>query len=159
MKVNARNMEGRVKEASDFAPAIAVFHCRWCLPESDFVRMLLPENSRDRSVVVKLNCTSRMEAEFAIKAFAEGYDGVLILGCEMGECHYRTGNELALKRFTLFRRILELSGIYPERLSFIFVSPYDEEAIRDKVKSFVDDVILCGPFKYKKKWIKPSRKT
>jgi coenzyme F420-reducing hydrogenase delta subunit len=138
-----------------FTPTLAVFHCRWCLPDSDYVRSLLPGEAHAGFVLMQLNCTARMEAEFAIKAYAEGYDGVLVLGCGLGDCHYREGNLQALKRLTLLKDILALSGIYPERLGFFWVSPFDEEAIKRSISSYIDGVIAVGPFIYKRKWIKP----
>jgi hypothetical protein len=65
-------------------PALAVFHCRWCEPETEHIRRMLPSGVAGRSVLARLNCSARMEAEFAIKAFGEGFDGVLVIGCEMG---------------------------------------------------------------------------
>ncbi len=138
---------GEKKTELEFVPAIAVFHCRWCLPDSDSVRSLLNEEVAAKSVVIPLNCTARMEAEFAIKALSEGFDGILILGCEIGECHYRTGNHRALKRLLLLRDILALVGIYPERLGFFWVSPFDQENIRLTINEYLDKLQELGSFK------------
>ncbi|MHB8896711.1 MAG: hydrogenase iron-sulfur subunit [Candidatus Geothermincolia bacterium] len=139
---------------TEFSQTLAVFHCRWCLPDSDYVRSLLPAEARDGSVLLQLSCSARMEAEFAIKAFAEGYDGVLVLGCEQGECHYRTGNILALKRLLVLRNIFGLSGIHPERLGFYWISPFDEGAIKSCMREFYDGVVSVGPFNSKDTWSK-----
>jgi len=143
--------EAAVVETEDtpeetFEPSIAVFHCRWCLPESEKVRALLPEEVGRKALVIKINCSARMEAEFAIKAFGEGYDGVLVLGCEVGECHYLTGNHQAMKRLGLLRDLLALAGIYPERLGTCWVSPFDEQTIKAHLDSFVDGVRVAGSF-------------
>ncbi|MHB8896728.1 MAG: hydrogenase iron-sulfur subunit, partial [Candidatus Geothermincolia bacterium] len=145
---------GAVDPGKGFSPTLAVFHCRWCLPDSDYVRPLLPAEAQAGSVLLQLSCSARMEAEFAIKAFAEGYDGVLVLGCEQGECLYRKGNILALKRLLVLRNILGLSGIHPERLGFYWVSPFDEGAIRSCMRKFYDGVVRVGPFNSKDTWSK-----
>ena len=137
-----------------FAPTLAVFHCRWCLPDSDYVRSLLPGEAHADSVLLQLTCTARMEAEFAIKAFAEGYDGVLVLGCELGECHYRKGNLLALKRLSLLKDVLALSGIHQERLGFYWVSPFDEAAISSCIDEFFEGIMNVGPFVSSTGWRK-----
>jgi coenzyme F420-reducing hydrogenase delta subunit len=128
-------------------PALAVFHCRWCEPETEHIRRMLPSGVAGRSVLARLNCSARMEAEFAIKAFGEGFDGVLVIGCEMGECHFRTGNEQAARRLGLLRKIFELAGIYPERLGVIWASPFDEDTTRRAIESYTDEVRRLGPFK------------
>ncbi len=130
-----------------FVPALAIFHCRWCLPDPEIVRGFLSDEVTAKSVVIPLNCTARMEAEFAIKALAEGFDGVLVLGCELGECHYRTGNHRALKRLHLLRDILGLVGIYPDRLNFYWVSPFDQENIRTLVSEYLNKLYKLGSFK------------
>lgn len=133
--------------ASDFSPAIAVFHCRWCKPDSEQVRAVLPEDVAENAVIGRLNCSARMEAEFAIKAFGEGYDGVLVIGCEFGECHYRVGNVQASRRLDLLRRILALAGIYPERLGVLWVDPFDEDTARSLIERYVSSLKKTGPFK------------
>lgn len=138
-------------ENKSAAPAVALFHCRWCLPDSDAARSLLPTSVGDDALVLRLNCSGRMEAEFAIKALAEGYDAVIVIGCEIGECHYRTGNHQAMKRLTLLRDLFALAGIYPERLGVFWVSPYDLEGIRDSLAGYVEGVTDLGPFKLKKR--------
>jgi coenzyme F420-reducing hydrogenase delta subunit len=130
-----------------YIPSLALFHCRWCLPDSERVRSLLPEEVAGRTLLVKINCSARMESELALKALAEGYDGVLVIGCEIGECHYRTGNHLAIKRLTLLRDILTLVGIYPERLGMLWVSPFDEDSIRRSIEAYVRDLSSVGSFK------------
>jgi len=134
-------------EADEFIPSLAVFHCRWCQTDSEHVRGMLPEKVSDRSIVGRLNCSARMEAEFGIKAFGEGYDGVIVIGCEMGECHYRVGNVQAERRLRLLKEILALAGIYPERLGVFWASPFDEDSTRQAIAEYVETIRSVGPFK------------
>lgn len=136
-----------VEESKVFVPALAIFHCRWCQPDSEHVREILPDDVSERSIVGRLNCSARMEAEFAIKAFSEGYDGVAVIGCEMGECHYRVGNEQAARRLRLLGEILALAGIHPERLGVFWASPFDEGTNRRSVEEYIEALRKIGPFK------------
>jgi coenzyme F420-reducing hydrogenase delta subunit len=145
-ETESATVETEELEEETFEPSIAVFHCRWCLPESEKVRALLPEAVGRKALIIKINCSARMEAEFAIKAFGEGYDGVLVLGCEIGECHYLTGNHQAIKRLGLLRDLLALAGIYPERLGTYWVSPFDEQMIKAHLDAFLDGVREAGSF-------------
>lgn len=149
MKTEDEKIETRAPEIDTdaFQPRVAVFHCRWCLPDEEKVRSFLPPEVAERATFMKLNCTGRMEAEFAVKALGAGYDGVLVLGCQIGECHYRTGNEQAWKRLALLSNILALAGVYPERLGVHWADPYDEGMTKRIINSYIDGLLAIGPFK------------
>ena len=147
MITDEKRPEERAEEAGPFTPSLAVFHCRWCQPDSEHVRGMLPQSVSERSIVARLNCSARMEAEFGIKAFGEGYDGVVVIGCEMGECHYRVGNVQAERRLRLLKEILSLAGIYPERLGVFWASPFDEDSTRHAIADYVETIKSIGPFK------------
>jgi len=70
-------------------------------------------------------CSGRVEPQLVLKALQEGADGVLIAGCKSGECHYRDGNEVALRRFYLLRQLLDQFGIDPERLQMAGIAAAD----------------------------------
>ena len=147
MITDEKRPEERAEEAGPFTPSLAVFHCRWCQPDSEHVRGMLPEKVSERSIVGRLNCSARMEAEFGIKAFGEGYDGVVVIGCEKGECHYRVGNIQAERRLRLLKEMLSLVGIYPERLGVFWASPFDEDSTRRAIAEYVETIKSIGPFK------------
>ncbi len=130
-----------------YTPRLVVFHCQWCLPDPDFVLSLVDEDMKESALTMRVNCTARVEGEFVIKALAEGFDGVLVLGCEIGECHYQTGNHRALKRLTVLRDMFEFGGIHPERLGALWVSPYDEGTLQALVKDYTKKLRAVGPFK------------
>ncbi|MFA5309510.1 MAG: hydrogenase iron-sulfur subunit [Dehalococcoidales bacterium] len=70
---------------------------------------------------VPIICAGKMEASYIVEAFAHGADGVLILGCPEGDCHYQDGNIEARKRLALLRQVLLTHGIQPQRLN-LFLS-------------------------------------
>ena len=53
-------------------------------------------------------CTGRVDPTMIAEAFTNDADGVMVVGCHFGDCHYITGNvqgkikvELAAKSFDL----------------------------------------------------------
>ncbi len=130
-----------------YTPRLAVFHCQWCLPDPDYILSLVEPDMRESALTLRVNCTARVEGEFVIKALAEGFDGVLVLGCELDECHYKTGNHRALKRLMVLRDMFEFGGIHPERLGALWVSPYDEGNLRALIKDYIEKLRAVGPFK------------
>ena len=84
-------------------------------------------------------CTGRIEPEFVLKAFQSGADGVLILGCHPGDCHYKEGNYNALRRFHLLRKVLNQFGIEDERLRLDWVSASEADKFVETINDMVQN--------------------
>ena len=68
-------------------------------------------------------CTGRVDLAFIIRALQKGADGVIVGGCWLGECHYVTeGNYYALNMMHLAKKLLEYTGLNPERLRIEWIS-------------------------------------
>ena len=61
-------------------------------------------------------CTGRLDPTFVVKALRDGADGVLVMGCHPGQCHYEEGNYKAMRRMALLRRTLAQLGVHPDRV-------------------------------------------
>ena len=57
-----------------------------------------------------------------LRAFEKGADGVYVVGCMEGECHYNLGNLRARKRVEQVQKILEIIGIEGERVQMYNLS-------------------------------------
>jgi len=105
-----------------FEPKIVVFLCNWCsYAGADLAgtsRMKYAPNVRP----IRVMCSGRVEPIFILKALQAGADGVLVLGCHPGDCHYTDGNYKARRRVTLLNRMLEQLGIEKERVRLDWVS-------------------------------------
>ena len=128
-----------------FEPKIVGFLCNWCsYTGADLAgtsRMKYAPNVR----VVRVMCSGRMDPTFALKAFREGADGVLMLGCHPGDCHYQNGNMKTLRRVPLLRRMLGDLGLEPERLRLEWVSASEGERYKTVVNEFVEQIRQLGP--------------
>ena len=93
-----------------FEPKIVVFLCNWCsYAGADLAgtsRIQYAPNVR----VIRVMCSGRVEPYFILKALQEGADGVLLLGCHPGECHYLEGNYKTVGRMALLKKMLGHSG-------------------------------------------------
>ena len=129
-----------------FEPRIVAFVCNWCTyAGADLAgtsRLQYAPNVR----IIKLPCTGRIDPLFVLKAFEGGADGVLVSGCHPGDCHYTSGNYHARRRWTVFRRLLEFTGIGPERLFFSWVSAAEGRKFADLINDLADTVRAAGPF-------------
>lgn len=129
-----------------FEPKIVAFVCTWCTyTGADLAgtsRLQMPPNVR----VVRLNCSSRVDPLFVMKAFERGADGVIVSGCHPGDCHYSTGNYYARRRFAIFRELLDFMGVDSRRLTMSWVSASQGGKWRDVVSETVARVKELGPF-------------
>jgi F420-non-reducing hydrogenase iron-sulfur subunit len=80
-----------------------------------------------------------------LRAFRSGADGVLVLGCHIGECHYISGNHRTAKRVPLLRNLLGYVGIHPDRLRLDWVSSAEAPKFAQVTEEFVTAVRALGP--------------
>ncbi len=130
---------------NSFEPKIVGFLCNWCSYEgadsAGRARKEYPPNLR----VVRVLCSGRTDPQFVIEAFKEGADGVLIIGCHPGDCHYKEGNFQALKRYAILKKMLAPFGIEEDRLSLEWVSAGEHEKFITVVSEMVEKVRELGP--------------
>lgn len=128
-----------------FEPKVVGFLCNWCAyagaDKAGASQLPVPHNL----VTVRLMCTGRMDPQFVVKAFAEGADGVLILGCHPGDCHYKEQNYRAIQRHRLFLRMLDQLGIERERCRMDFVGAAEGEKFVRVATETVDIIRRLGP--------------
>ncbi len=72
--------------------------------------------------IVEVPCTGRVDILHILEAFEKGADGVFVIGCLEGECHFLEGNLRARKRVSYVKDILKSLGIEDERLDMYNLS-------------------------------------
>ncbi len=129
-------------------PRIIGFLCYWCsytgADGAGTARMKYPPNVD----IIKLMCSGRIDPELIATTFANGADGVLVLGCHIGDCHYMTGNHKTMVRMPLIHRVLEDLGIEPERFRHEWVSAAEGEKFSKLVAEMTEQVRALGPLNW-----------
>lgn len=129
-----------------FEPKIVGFLCNWCsyrgADMAGTARMKCAPNVR----VVRVMCSGRVDPVFVLKAFTEGADGVLILGCHPGDCHYAEGNYKAARRIPLLKKMLGQFGIEDDRVRLDWVSASEGDRFTKIVNDMTAKVKELGPF-------------
>jgi coenzyme F420-reducing hydrogenase delta subunit len=87
--------------------------------------------------VIRVMCSGRIEPALILEAFQKGADGVMVLACHPGDCHYKEGNLRAFCRAELLERMLPQLGIEPRRFSFSYVSAAEAEKFSQLTCDFV----------------------
>jgi F420-non-reducing hydrogenase iron-sulfur subunit len=96
---------------------------------------------------VPIICSGKVDSSHILNAFRQGADGVLILGCRGGDCHYQDGNYEAKKRVYLLHKLLESYGIEKERLRIELSIDPEGNRIPQLVKEMSDRITKLGPVK------------
>jgi len=134
---------------TDFEPKIVAFLCNWCSYRgADLAgasRIKCAANVR----AIRVMCSGRVEPAFVLRAFELGADGVLVLGCHPGDCHYSEGNYKALRRMELLKRTLIQLGIEEDRFRLDWVSASEGDRFSHIVNEITEKVRELGPFKAK----------
>jgi len=130
----------------EFEPRLLGFLCNWCsYAGADLAgvsRFQYPPTIR----VIRVMCSGRVDPVFVLRAFSRGIDGVMVLGCHPGDCHYATGNYYARNRVKVLKRLLELAGVNPDRLILDWVSAGEGERFATLVRDFTERIKALGPF-------------
>jgi F420-non-reducing hydrogenase iron-sulfur subunit len=128
-----------------FEPKLVGFLCNWCsytgADLAGTARMKYPPNLR----VIRVMCSGRVDPNFVLEALARGADGVLVLGCHPGDCHYSEGNYKCQRRVPLTRKLAEQMGIDPRRIRLEWVSASEGARFTRVVTEFTDEVRALGP--------------
>ena len=126
-------------------PKIVGFLCNWCSYRgadlAGTARIKYAPNVR----VIRVMCSARVEPTFILKAFQSGADGVLVLGCHPGDCHYQEGNYKTMRRMPLLKKMLSQMGIEEERVRLDWVSASEGEKFASVVNDITEKVRALGP--------------
>lgn len=98
-------------------------------------------------------CSGRVDPIFIAEAFSKNIDGVLVLGCHPGDCHYISGNYEAEMKMNMLSKLLNYIG-YSERFSLDWVSASEGNRFAQLVNDFNEKIINLGPSPIKDKKLK-----
>jgi coenzyme F420-reducing hydrogenase delta subunit len=126
-------------------PEIIAFCCSYCAYSAAALagsqRLQYPSSVR----IVSVPCTGKLESEHILEAFEKGVDGIMVVGCLEGSCHFLEGNLRARKRTDRIRSILEEIGLGSERLKMVNLSDSMAEAFVQHMQDAVATIGALGP--------------
>ena len=131
----------------NFEPKIVGFLCNWCSYRGADMAGTARIKSAPNVRIVRVMCSGRVDPVFVLKAFEQGADGVLILGCHPGDCHYAEGNYKTARRVPLLKKMLEQLGIEDGRVRLDWVSAAEGNRFASIVNEMTAKVRELGPFR------------
>ena len=130
---------------AEFEPKILGFCCNWCSYAGADLAGVSRMQYRPNIRVIRVMCSGRVDPQFVIEGFLQGMDGVMVLGCHLGDCHYMTGNYEAINMIDEVRRLIEHVGVDSRRLLLEWVSASEGQRFSEVVNSFVEEIKQLGP--------------
>jgi coenzyme F420-reducing hydrogenase delta subunit len=117
---------------------VVAFLCNWCsyagADKAGANQLAIPTELS----VVRVMCSGRVEPTLILDAFQKGADGVMVLACHPGDCHYKEGNLRAFCRAELLERLLPQLGVDPLRFTFDYISAAESDKFAQITRSLVD---------------------
>jgi coenzyme F420-reducing hydrogenase delta subunit len=127
------------------AVRLVVFACNWdglsCIEAAAQAGLSYPASVR----VVRVSCLSRVHQGLMLKAFELGADGVMLLGCEPGNCQFDIDTGLIEQEYEKARRVLRLLGLREERLVLCHMPRGDGSGFVRGVTGFIREIEQMQP--------------
>ena len=129
----------------EFEPYILGFLCSWggyaAADLAGSTQAQYPPNLR----IIRVPCSGRVDPTFVLNALKNGVDGVLVVGCHLGECHFINGNHITERRMALLEKMLTELGFEGRRVRLEWVSASEGERFADVVREFIEELKKIGP--------------
>ena len=117
-----------------------VFSCNWggwsCIDTAVNAGLHYPASVK----VVRLSCLARVHVGLILKAFDFGADGVMLLGCEPGSCHFESENTCVSKEYEKSRELLDMLGIWTNRLALVQLPAFDGQQFIAQLMNFLAEI-------------------
>jgi coenzyme F420-reducing hydrogenase delta subunit len=130
---------------TEFEPKIVSFLCNWCAyAGADLAgvsRIQYPHNIR----IIRVMCTGRIDPVIILEMIVHGADGVLMMGCHPGDCHYMEGNLIAERKIKMLKKLMEKAGFEVERLRLEWVSAGEGARFAEIIEDFTKKIKMLGP--------------
>lgn len=95
--------------------------------------------------IVRVPCTGKVDVLHILRAFEKGADGVYVVGCMEGDCHFNKGNFRARKRVEQAKGILDAIGIGGGRVAMYNLSSSEAPRFVEYAKEMDQRIRELGP--------------
>jgi len=105
------------------------------------MRLQYPSNIR----IVRVPCTGKVDVLYILRALEKGADGVYLVACLEGGCHYDNGNLQARRRVEQAQKILDAIGVGGERVQMYNLSASDGPLFAKFAEEMNEKIRKLGP--------------
>ena len=105
------------------------------------MRLQYPSNVR----IISVPCSGKVDVIHLLRAIQMGADGVYVVGCLEGTCHYNEGNFRARERVEYVRTLLEEVGLEGDRVRMYNLSSGEGPTFAAYAKEMTEHILSLGP--------------
>ena len=95
--------------------------------------------------IILVPCTGKVDVIHMLRAFERGADGVYVLGCIEGDCHYNNGNLRARKRVAQVAALLDSVGVGADRVAIYNLSSSEAPRFVEIAVEMTERISSLGP--------------
>lgn len=95
----------------------------------------------DNCHVVQVPCSGMIQPRMIEAAFKNGADGTIVMGCQIGDCHFREGNKFCRERLLGLRPPVIKKTVPKNRLRGLWMSEVQVDDFKSRVEDFKDHVV------------------
>ncbi len=95
--------------------------------------------------IIRVPCTGKVDVMHLLRAIQKGADGVYVVGCLEGTCHYNEGNLRARERVEYVRMLLEEIGMEADRVRMYNLSSGEGPTFAAYAKEMTENIKNLGP--------------
>ena len=128
-----------------FEPSIIAFTCAWCGYPSAVLAGVNRIEYPPGVMIVRVMCTGMIEPSYVMRALEYGADGVVIVGCQMENCHYMVGNKRAQERAEMLGPLLDMMGLGSGRLRTEWINASERVKFARAMRDFSEQLKKLGP--------------
>ena len=101
--------------------------------------------------IIRVPCTGKVDVIHMLRAIQKGADGVYLVGCLEGACHYNEGNIRARERVAHVKLLLEEVGIEADRVRMYNLTSGEGPTFAAYAREMTDHIRSLGPNPLNKK--------
>lgn len=102
--------------------------------------------------IIRVPCSGKVDVLHLLRAIQRGADGVYVVGCLEGACHYKQGNYRAKERVNHVRQLLEEVGLEGDRVRMYNLSSGEGPTFAAYAREMTEHIRSLGPNPLKK-WV------
>jgi F420-non-reducing hydrogenase iron-sulfur subunit len=95
--------------------------------------------------IIRVPCTGKVDALLIMRSFEKGADGVYLVGCREGDCHFNRGNFRARARVEQIKNLLDRIGVGGQRLQMYNLSSSDGPMFARFAEEMHSRILEAGP--------------
>ncbi|MFW6113196.1 MAG: hydrogenase iron-sulfur subunit [Thermodesulfobacteriota bacterium] len=121
------------------------FGCQWSGAASADQAGLRGLTYSDRFYLLPVRCLGQIDPVVMGRAFLEGANGLLLVGCNPEECHHSYGLDHTWSRVWVLKKLLAMCGLERERIALAHSDITQPEEYVKTVESFLKTMDRFGP--------------